>query len=73
MQQLIQASVQAAITAVMANMPQGPSGPAGNQGPVGPAGPATGGTRINSPFHPQDIGYFDSNPDLEPVEVKENH
>ena len=57
------------------NLPQGPPGPPGPMGLVGPPGPigtGSGGSGIPQ-FRPKDIGYFDPNPDIMPVDVKDTY
>ena len=76
MQQLIQTNVQAVIAAAMINMSAGLSDLSDSSDEADStdsADSADSRTEDNSVFKPQDIDYFDSNSDIESVEVKENH
>ena len=76
MQQLIQISVQTVITAVIINISADSQGSADSLSEVRPPDPvrvSDDETEDNSVFKPQDINYFNSNSDVESVEVKENH
>ena len=73
MQQLIQISVQVTIAAAMINMSADLSDSSDEASSTDSADSADSKTEGNSVFRPWDIDYFDSNSDVESVEVKENH
>ncbi len=70
----VREAVTAALTGYQPNQPRhGSPGPPGEPGPPGPPG-ADGngnGNGNTKAFRPRDIGLFDPNPDLDPVEVKD--
>ena len=73
----VNSAVDSAVDRALGNMSSNP-GPPGPHGPPGPPSqPATpvnnNGSTTTPSFRARDVGYFDPNPDVEPVEVKETH